>query len=182
MPASEHMATMVYGVLDAETGDFRFVNAGHPPPLLVDARRAARFLDGANGPPVRVAADRPLRRGHDPARTRVDPPAVHRRARRRPDDPARGGSAAVARRRRRRAGANWRRSAPTSCAASSATRPCDDDVALLAVQLLALEDRLHLRVPAQPGPLAPLRATLRRWLAPGRSDRAGVLRAPHRLR
>ena len=43
--------------------------------------------------------------------------------------------------------------------------PCDDDVALLAVQLLALEDHLHLRVPAQPGALAPLRATLRRWLS-----------------
>ena len=28
----------------------------------------------------------------------------------------------------------------------------------------ALDDRLHLRVPAQPGVLSPLRATLRRWL------------------
>jgi anti-sigma regulatory factor (Ser/Thr protein kinase) len=42
--------------------------------------------------------------------------------------------------------------------------PCDDDVALLAVQITPLTDELHLRVPAQPGALAPLRATLRRWL------------------
>jgi anti-sigma regulatory factor (Ser/Thr protein kinase) len=44
------------------------------------------------------------------------------------------------------------------------TSPCDDDVALLAVKVVELEDRLFLRVPAQPGALAPLRATLRRWL------------------
>ena len=49
--------------------------------------------------------------------------------------------------------------------------PSDDDVALLAVQLMALEERLHLRVPAQPGVLSPLRATLRRWLiAAGASE------------
>jgi anti-sigma regulatory factor (Ser/Thr protein kinase) len=42
--------------------------------------------------------------------------------------------------------------------------PSDDDVALLAVQLMALGDRLQLKVPALPGVLAPLRATLRRWL------------------
>jgi anti-sigma regulatory factor (Ser/Thr protein kinase) len=35
---------------------------------------------------------------------------------------------------------------------------------MLAVQLLPLGDRLNLRVPALPGALAPLRATLRRWL------------------
>jgi anti-sigma regulatory factor (Ser/Thr protein kinase) len=43
-------------------------------------------------------------------------------------------------------------------------RTCDDDVALLAVKLISLEDELRMRVPAQPGALAPMRATLRRWL------------------
>jgi anti-sigma regulatory factor (Ser/Thr protein kinase) len=41
---------------------------------------------------------------------------------------------------------------------------CDDDVAMLAVQLTSLDGPLHLRLAAQPGVLAPLRATLRRWL------------------
>ena len=49
---SEHMATMVFGILDAETGDFRFVNAGHPPPLLITPNDDAHFLESGNGPPV----------------------------------------------------------------------------------------------------------------------------------
>jgi anti-sigma regulatory factor (Ser/Thr protein kinase) len=53
---SEHMATMIYGVLDAETGEFRFANAGHPPPLLVEGRGMSRFLAGGNGPPVGALA------------------------------------------------------------------------------------------------------------------------------
>jgi anti-sigma regulatory factor (Ser/Thr protein kinase) len=40
----------------------------------------------------------------------------------------------------------------------------DDVLALLAVQLIPLNDALHLEVPAQSGVLAPLRSTVRRWL------------------
>jgi len=159
---SEHMATMVYGVLDAETGDFRFVSAGHPPPLVVSPA-GARFLDAGSGPPVGSLAtarytetsvqllpgmtlllytdglveDRntPLEEGLQ----RLCAAAL--------DGPA-DLEAFCSHVMRRTVGAT----------------PCDDDVALLAVQLLALGDRLHLRVPALPGALAPLRATLRRWL------------------
>jgi anti-sigma regulatory factor (Ser/Thr protein kinase) len=42
--------------------------------------------------------------------------------------------------------------------------PGQDDVAVLAMQLLPLGDRLQLRLPAEPTVLAPLRAILRRWL------------------
>jgi serine phosphatase RsbU (regulator of sigma subunit) len=49
---SDHMATMIYGVLDTESGELRMVNAGHPPPLLIEAEGPARFLEGRNGPPV----------------------------------------------------------------------------------------------------------------------------------
>ena len=55
---SEHMATMIYAVLDPESGELRMVNAGHPPPLLV-ARGTARFLEGAERPAGRRAARRP---------------------------------------------------------------------------------------------------------------------------
>jgi anti-sigma regulatory factor (Ser/Thr protein kinase) len=46
-----------------------------------------------------------------------------------------------------------------------AAYPSNDDVAMLAVQISARGERLDLRVSAEPGVLAPLRATLRRWLA-----------------
>jgi serine phosphatase RsbU (regulator of sigma subunit) len=49
---SDHMATMIYGVLDAESGELRMVNAGHPPPLLIELDGRSRFLEGQNGPPV----------------------------------------------------------------------------------------------------------------------------------
>ncbi|MGH9012278.1 MAG: PP2C family protein-serine/threonine phosphatase, partial [Acidimicrobiia bacterium] len=49
---AEHMATMIFGVLDAETGEFRYVNAGHPPPLVVTSADEPRYLDSGHGPPV----------------------------------------------------------------------------------------------------------------------------------
>jgi anti-sigma regulatory factor (Ser/Thr protein kinase) len=160
---SEHMATMVFGVLDIETGDFRYVNAGHPPPLVITPEGEARYLDNANGPPV---GSLPTAR-YGEATARLIPGATLllytdglvedrtvplEEGLQRLHDAAIGGpgdlEAFCSHVMRRVVG----------------TTPCDDDVALLAVQLLALEDRLHLRVPAQPGTLAPLRATLRRWL------------------
>ncbi|WP_300007248.1 SpoIIE family protein phosphatase [Pseudonocardia sp.] len=36
-------------VLDTRTGDLRWARAGHPPPLVIDAAGAARYLDGAHG-------------------------------------------------------------------------------------------------------------------------------------
>jgi anti-sigma regulatory factor (Ser/Thr protein kinase) len=161
---ADHMATMIYGVLDTESGELRLVNAGHPPPLLVDEGGAARFLDGQHGPPVGAlpTAD------YVEACTVLTPGAtlllytdglVEDRATTLEEGLARLCQAAedgpadldpfcshVVRR---------------ALVASSG----DDDVALLAVQLMALTGRLDLRVPAQPGVLAPLRATLRRWLA-----------------
>jgi GAF domain-containing protein/anti-sigma regulatory factor (Ser/Thr protein kinase) len=159
----EHMATMVYAVLDSETGEIRMVNAGHPPPLLVEAGGAARFLEGGNGPPLGalpgarydevpvglspgttlllytdgLVEDRttPLEQGLE----RLRLAAVGG-----PPDPEAFCSYVL-----------------RGVGASS----CDDDVAILAVQLSPLDGPLHLRVPAQPGVLAPLRATLRRWLA-----------------
>jgi anti-sigma regulatory factor (Ser/Thr protein kinase) len=161
---TEHMATMIFGVLDPESGEFRFVNAGHLPPLLVGAERTAEFVDAGTGPPVGALAaaryvesstelspgctlllytdglvedrDTPLDDGLDRLRAAVmDGPAEL--------------EAFCSHVMRRLIGKT----------------PCDDDVALLAVQLTELADELHLPVPSQPGALAPLRATLRRWLA-----------------
>lgn len=48
-----HFSTLVYSVLDLETGRLRLVNAGHPPPLLIDAA-GARYLKRARSAPLGV--------------------------------------------------------------------------------------------------------------------------------
>ncbi|HEV7536102.1 MAG TPA: SpoIIE family protein phosphatase, partial [Acidimicrobiia bacterium] len=160
---SDHMATMIYAVLDAETGELRMGNAGHPPPLLVEADGAARFLDGATGTPVGALATA----GYVETCTVLEPGAtlllytdglVEDRA-----TPLEDGLARL-----RMAAQDGPRDPDAFCShvmrSVLLAAPSDDDVALLAVQLMALGDRLQLKVPALPGVLAPLRATLRRWL------------------
>jgi serine phosphatase RsbU (regulator of sigma subunit) len=160
---SEHMATMVYGVLDAETGEFRFVSAGHPPPLLITATGHAWFLESWNGPPVGSLPTARYLEGSaliEPGATLLlyTDGLVEDRA-----TPLEEGL-----RRLREAARDGPGELEAFCShvmrRALGRTPCDDDVALLAVKLMALEDELRLRVPAQPGALAPLRATLRRWL------------------
>ena len=160
--SADHMATMVYGVLDAESGDLRFVNAGHPPPLIIEVGGATRFVEGGSGPPIGA-----LPIGGYAEEHMVLPPGatvllytdglVENRAR--------GLDAGL----ERLLGAG--RGAPSDLDAfcshvldTVGASAGDDDLALLAVQLMPLDEALHLEVPAQPGVLAPLRATLRRWL------------------
>jgi PAS domain S-box-containing protein len=46
------MATVMYLVLDRETGEVVFTSAGHPPPLVLEASGEARFLEGGRSVPV----------------------------------------------------------------------------------------------------------------------------------
>jgi PAS domain S-box-containing protein len=48
------MATVLYLVLDRETGEVSFASAGHPPPLVL-AADGARFLEGGRSVPVGAA-------------------------------------------------------------------------------------------------------------------------------
>jgi anti-sigma regulatory factor (Ser/Thr protein kinase) len=161
---SDHMATMIYGVLDGESGELRMVNAGHPPPLLVEADGGARFLEDGTGTPVGALATA----RYVETCTVLEPGAtvllytdglVEDRA-----TPLEDGLARL-----RAAAQNGPRDPDALCShvmrGALMPSPSDDDVAMLAVQLMALGDRLQLRVPALPNVLAPLRATLRRWLA-----------------
>jgi serine phosphatase RsbU (regulator of sigma subunit)/anti-sigma regulatory factor (Ser/Thr protein kinase) len=161
---AEHMATMIFGILDPETGEFRFVNAGHPPPLVLESHGEADFLAGGNGPPVgalptaRYAeASAELRPG---ARLLLYTDGLVEDR----DTPLGDGLDRL-----REAAIAGPEDLEGFCTHLMrrviGTAQCDDDVALLAVQVTALADELHLCVPAQPGALAPLRATLRRWLA-----------------
>ena len=160
---TEHMATMIYGVLDAETGEFRFVNAGHPPPILVGDGGVAGFVSGGNGPPVGALPSSAYRETSlvlVPGTTLLlyTDGLVEGR-----DTPLEVGLGRL-----QEAASDGPQELEAFCSHVMrrviGDQPCDDDVALLAVQLTALEGELHLRVPAQPGALAPLRATLRRWL------------------
>jgi PAS domain S-box-containing protein len=50
----EAMATLIYLVLDRETGEVAYTSAGHPPPLVL-APDGARFLEGGRSVPVGAA-------------------------------------------------------------------------------------------------------------------------------
>jgi serine phosphatase RsbU (regulator of sigma subunit) len=47
------MTTMLFAILEIDSGTLRFVNAGHPPPLIVEGAGATRVFEGA-GPPLGV--------------------------------------------------------------------------------------------------------------------------------
>ena len=159
----EHMATMVYGVLDTEAGVFRYVNAGHPPPLAAMPDGTAHYLDHTPGLPI----------GASPSPRYVQCEA-----------PMPGGATVVLytdglvedRTTPLELGLSRLRDAVLSgpehldqlCAHVVGTAMADrihsDDIAILAVRVLPVGSSLHLRVPAQPQMLSPLRALLRRWL------------------
>jgi PAS domain S-box-containing protein len=51
----EAMATVLYLVLDRETGEVSFASAGHPPPLVLLPDGGAHFLEGGRSVPVGAA-------------------------------------------------------------------------------------------------------------------------------
>jgi sigma-B regulation protein RsbU (phosphoserine phosphatase) len=54
--ATEQFATMVYGILDVATGEFRYVSAGHPGPVHVPSGADPVILEGS-GSPIGLAED-----------------------------------------------------------------------------------------------------------------------------
>lgn len=54
--ATEQFATMVYGILDAATGEFRYVSAGHPGPVHLPSGADPVILEG-EGSPIGLAKD-----------------------------------------------------------------------------------------------------------------------------
>jgi phosphoserine phosphatase RsbU/P len=45
-PATEQFATLIYGILDATTGEFRYVSAGHPGPVHLPSNGEPVILEG----------------------------------------------------------------------------------------------------------------------------------------
>jgi serine phosphatase RsbU (regulator of sigma subunit)/anti-sigma regulatory factor (Ser/Thr protein kinase) len=160
---SHQMATLVVMMLDPETGELRYANAGHPPPLVATGDGTTQFLEDAVGVPLGaighaeyseaaatlapgstlilytdgLVEDRtmPLDVGLDRLRDSLLTA---------PDD------------------------VDAMCEHLTAyvrdAGPAQDDVAVLAVRWLTLGATIELQVPSQARVLRPLRAALRRWL------------------
>jgi anti-sigma regulatory factor (Ser/Thr protein kinase) len=162
------MATMLYVIVDPAASTVRWVNAGHPPPL-VTARGEARFLRGDASVPLGVLpfpsyeeVTAPLEPGEALLLYTdglVERPGEHL------DDGLEKLAACV------REGPEdphelldhvLEKLVPSVGAA--------DDVALLTLRNLPVPERFSLEFPAEPESLAPLRSMLRRWLAHAGAD------------
>ena len=155
------MATVIYAVIEPETGKVRYASAGHPPPLLVDDS-GARLLDPATGPPVGTILDSAYTEAElemRPGETlllytdgliEVRGEALDEGLARLLD--AAGGLTAPH--------ALCERILETLRPDADAS----DDIAVVALHTPPIPDVLDLRFQAEPETLATLRHTLRRWL------------------
>ena len=65
------IASVVYAVLDPASGELRYANAGHPPPLMAARPGRAEYLDDTEGTMLGACADNGVTTGH-----RVLPPGA----------------------------------------------------------------------------------------------------------
>jgi serine phosphatase RsbU (regulator of sigma subunit)/anti-sigma regulatory factor (Ser/Thr protein kinase) len=172
-PTRDHMATLVLAVFDPVDGQLSWVNAGHPPPLTLDADGRPSFLDGARSVPLGVL---PFP-GYEEASVVVSSGGavvlytdglIERRGEHLDTGMAMLASAAAA----------GELAADALCdrllAAALPSGATSDDVALLVLCHVPLGSRLELDLPNDPAALASLRGLLRRWLAQTDASEAEV--------
>jgi len=158
------MVTLVFMVFDPASCTVRFANAGHPPPLVISDGTASYLTEGLS-PPLGVVT---YPAGQTEAVAQLAPGAilllytdglVERRGVSIRDGLARLGEEA--------AGAGTDLEALCDHVLRTMVEaPRSDDVAMLALRPVPLSaEPLRIDVPAEPRVLAPLRHTLRRWLA-----------------
>jgi PAS domain S-box-containing protein len=160
------MVTLLYVVVDPTEGVARWVNAGHPPPLLVGGNGRPKFLEGGTSVPLGVMpfpSYEEMSAVLAPGSTLVlytdglvEVPGAHideglsRLADQLPGAPEEP-----------EALCNYllRRLVPA--------RGAPDDVALLTLRNVPLGDEFSFEFPNEPEALASMRALLRRWLRNG---------------
>jgi PAS domain S-box-containing protein len=163
-PARDHMATLVLAVFDPVSGQLSWVNAGHPPPLALDADGTPRFLEGARSVPLGVLPfpayfEETASIASGGAVVLYTDGLIERRG-----EHLETGMALLA-----ATAAAGELDADALCdrllAAALPGGAMTDDVALLALCHVSLGSRLELDVPNEPSALGSLRGLLRRWLA-----------------
>jgi PAS domain S-box-containing protein len=157
------MATVLYLVLDRESGEVAWSAAGHPPPLVIGPD-GARFLEGGRSVPIGAADPAIFREA-----TAILPPGaslllytdglVERRDTPLEERLTELADAAT------KAGDELGELCEHVIAAQLGDADPGDDVALLAVRPLPVADtEISLTLPAEPGSLAQLRRRLARFL------------------
>jgi integral membrane sensor domain MASE1/anti-sigma regulatory factor (Ser/Thr protein kinase) len=156
------MVTLVYLVLDLDSGMVRFANAGHLPPLVVGPGGQTAYLEdglgsplGCDGPGLPVEGS--FRLAPDSTLLLFTDGLVEQR----------GVSIHEGLERLETLAADRGQDIEALCErllGSMVEDDTADDVALLAIRPVPLTGRPCLRLPAEPRVLAPLRQTLRRWL------------------
>jgi anti-sigma regulatory factor (Ser/Thr protein kinase) len=157
------MVTMLYLTVDPNTWLATIVNAGHPPPLLLDPSRGATYLESAIGLPVGLNWNLPYEESVAllrPGATIVlfTDGLVDRR-----DIAVEDG---LERLRTSAMDAGQRDLDDVCGELLAALVPVDasDDVAILAARFEPVEERLSFTIPADPAKLGSVRRNLGRWL------------------
>lgn len=166
------VATVLYGVVDPESGRMNLASAGHPPPLVIGPQGDAWFAEGSAGPPLGVTRF-PV---YEESTISLQPGATVVLY---TDGLIERPGASLDE------GLDWLRGfAPgvssglddlcsTLLRASSREASQADDVALLAVRLESVEpERIELTLAAEPESLAYMRRVLGRWLRVAGADDA----------
>lgn len=170
----DEMVTLAYAIFDPATWTLRFVNAAHPPPLVIGPDGSARYLEGGSPPLASLLV--PLYREWsvtlEPGSTVLlyTDGLVEVRGQSIDDGFARLEEVATA-----TAGAPLEEMLESLLARVLPGPAPADDVALLAMRASPLDlDRFELRLDATPIVLSRMRRALRHWLVAAGADEAEV--------
>jgi serine phosphatase RsbU (regulator of sigma subunit)/anti-sigma regulatory factor (Ser/Thr protein kinase) len=166
------MATMIYLVLDADSGEYTFASAGHLPPLHI-ASGESRFVDGGLSAPIGAAAFV----GYREASGTLEPGAVLLLY-----------TDGLVERRGHIIDEGLRTLAEQTAAAApndldglcedlvhGGGPPTDDDVAVVAIRRRVMAGhRLQLRLHGTPDAVADVRRIVRRWLSENAVEREAI--------
>jgi PAS domain S-box-containing protein len=160
----DQMVTMLYLALDPTTWEATVVNAGHPPPLLLDPAGGATYLPGPTGLPLGLNWSLPYEESTAPlgpgaALVLFTDGLFDRR-----DIAIEEGLERI----REAATDKVGMDIDQLCGSLLETLvPADasDDVAILAARLDPVRERLSLRIPADPARLRSVRRNIGRWLS-----------------
>jgi anti-sigma regulatory factor (Ser/Thr protein kinase) len=171
--ARDQLATLVYGVLDLESWTMDIARAGHPLPLLASADGGTTFVAPDGGTPLGTGL------GSAPVRQTVvihprstlllyTDGLIERRGQRLAD-----GERALS-----KAAAAGPLDPEAVCARvvarMTSAAALGDDLALVAIQRVAIGDTLALDVPARADELSWVRAAVGRWMAERGASKADI--------